>query len=77
LPCDFFRFQKFKIVLKGGWFYENTMIHAKLWDALANFQTVHFTSCLEWRCSCCAHNIRSKVGYFEGDSSDLKVNVVM
>jgi hypothetical protein len=42
VPCAFFLYPKLKIALKGRRFNTVTMIQAKSWDALAEFQTSDF-----------------------------------
>jgi hypothetical protein len=41
--CDLFVLAKLKMVLKGGRFNDVTIVLAKLWDAFAGIQAVHFT----------------------------------
>jgi hypothetical protein len=53
--CDFSHFRKFKIVLKRRRFNDVTLIQAKSWDILANFQTIDFRKCFKqwhdyWDC---------------------------
>jgi hypothetical protein len=69
--CDFFLFPQLRKTLKGRKFNDISMIHIKLWDIVAPFQTVHVMKCLEQWCCCLAHHIKCP-----GDSTDSKVKVV-
>jgi hypothetical protein len=66
--CDFFLFQKLKMVLKGRRFNNVAMIQATLWDVLAEFQTIDFRKCLQQWHNCWAYCIISQEDYFEGAS---------
>jgi len=68
--CDFFLFPQLRMILKGRKFNDISMIHIKLWDMVAPFQTVHIMKCFEQWCCCWAHHIKSPGDYYEGDSID-------
>jgi len=48
--CDLFIFPEPKMALKRRRINEITMIAAKSWDALGEFQAMHFTKWFKWWC---------------------------
>jgi hypothetical protein len=58
------------MAFKGRRFNDITMIQAKLWDALADFQTVHIMKTSEWWHDCWTHCIKPQEDYFQGNSTD-------
>lgn len=71
-PCDFLLFPQLKIALKGRRFNDTNTVQTKLWDALAEFQNVHFTQFFEQWHDRGAHGMKSYGDCFEGDSIDWR-----
>jgi hypothetical protein len=70
-------FQKPKTALKRKRFNDIAMIHANLWNATANFKTMHFRTCFkEWQ-NFWAHCIMFQGDYSEGHNIDYKASVVV
>jgi len=76
-PCDFLLFPQLKMALKGTRFNDTNGVHAKLWDALAEFQKVHFMQFFEQWHDRWAHGIKSYADCFEGDSIDWQVLLLL
>jgi hypothetical protein len=58
-PCDFLLFPHLKMTLKGRRLNNTNKVQAKLWDALAEFQRLHFTQCFEQWHDHWAHRVKS------------------
>jgi len=64
--CDFFLFQKIKMVLEERKFNNTTMICGKMQDSHAQVQTMHITKCFRQWCLLS----KSHEDYFEEDTID-------
>jgi len=68
--CVTLSFPKLKMVLHRRRCNANILIHAKLWNKLTRFQTMHFTKCFQrWsdHWACC---VKSQEGYYEDGNFD-------